>query len=121
MTPTATNNGSATRPPASNAPGAAMAALGSAVAAPPPRRKKPTRSERIRLVALEALHRRGLAAMPATEGGPPAPPPLQARPPTSAPSLNPNALPFTAPPALLPPEIRKNLQGDQVPQVPPSS
>ncbi|MEO5951695.1 MAG: hypothetical protein ABIQ44_04420, partial [Chloroflexia bacterium] len=72
------------------------------------------RSERIRLATLEALKRRGekLSSQP--------PPPPVSNSNTLASSTNPNSLEFTAPPGLLPKDVRRRLQGDHMPQVTPA-
>jgi ubiquinone biosynthesis protein len=65
------------------------------------------RRERIRMAALDALQRRRQAAESA--GYPPASAYTGSEP-----------LPFKQPPGLLPPEVRKRLQGDVMPQVTPA-
>src|SRR5690242_5047718 len=73
---------------------------------PPPESKIGwRRQERIRLAALSALQRR---AKPKGGGQSPATP------------TSPNTLTFEEPPGILPPEVRRHLQGDVMPQVTPS-
>lgn len=66
------------------------------------------RIERIRVATLEAMERRRTHTAPARPPDKPIDP------------SNPDSLPFTAPPGLLPPEIRRRLQGDHMPQVTPA-
>ncbi len=65
------------------------------------------RRERIRMAALAGLQRRRQAAEPGDQRS------------TSA-GINPESLTFKQPPGLLPPNIRKRLQGDVMPQVTPA-
>ncbi|MGB6727580.1 MAG: hypothetical protein WBE74_16945, partial [Terracidiphilus sp.] len=68
----------------------------------------PGRLERIRLAALHALERRrNGSAQPNGRTN-------------FEPGIDPSTLTFKQPPGLLPPEVRKNLQGNIVPQVSPA-
>jgi len=83
---------------------------------PPPRRPDPSREsrldpgrvERIRLAALRALaRRRNGSAQPKSQTN-------------FEPGIDPSTLTFKQPPGLLPTDVRKNLQGDILPQVSPA-